>query len=264
MFRDWWRLRPTPLSGKDDAQARVDGLAVGGWRGGKRGRPARRRASDVRGSRLAAGAVAGMPRSARATRIPRKAGGRRCAACTSATRTPPACRWRARCRRTPTFVLVDRGREVGRIVGYPGSDFFYPQGRRAPEPACRRPPPVAANGRPGAALDHVRRRRVPLAIISYRRIPRQAVARPSLGGIANCIRPSSRRRRAKPDGVPGGAGLSRHVSSDLHRPSRTRGTVGVCRSKPLAAQGASVQGGAGPSLGSRSWAATTSRRPSRP
>jgi hypothetical protein len=26
---------------------------------------------------------------------------------------------------TPTFVLVDRGREVGRIVGYPGESFFW-------------------------------------------------------------------------------------------------------------------------------------------
>lgn len=26
---------------------------------------------------------------------------------------------------SPTFVLVDKGREVGRIVGYPGSEFFY-------------------------------------------------------------------------------------------------------------------------------------------
>ena len=26
---------------------------------------------------------------------------------------------------TPTFVLVDRGREVGRIRGYPGEDFFW-------------------------------------------------------------------------------------------------------------------------------------------
>ncbi len=25
----------------------------------------------------------------------------------------------------PTFVLVDKGQEVGRIVGYPGADFFY-------------------------------------------------------------------------------------------------------------------------------------------
>lgn len=26
---------------------------------------------------------------------------------------------------SPTFVLVDRGREVGRITGYPGADFFW-------------------------------------------------------------------------------------------------------------------------------------------
>lgn len=26
---------------------------------------------------------------------------------------------------TPTFVLVDGGRETGRIVGYPGADFFW-------------------------------------------------------------------------------------------------------------------------------------------
>ena len=26
---------------------------------------------------------------------------------------------------TPTFVLAEEGREVGRIVGYPGEDFFY-------------------------------------------------------------------------------------------------------------------------------------------
>lgn len=26
---------------------------------------------------------------------------------------------------TPTFVLVDQGREVGRIEGYPGADFFW-------------------------------------------------------------------------------------------------------------------------------------------
>jgi hypothetical protein len=43
---------------------------------------------------------------------------------------------------TPTFVLVDEGQEVGRIDGYPGSDFFYPMLdellRRIPSPA---PPP---------------------------------------------------------------------------------------------------------------------------
>jgi len=26
---------------------------------------------------------------------------------------------------TPTFILVDQGREVGRIEGYPGEDFFW-------------------------------------------------------------------------------------------------------------------------------------------
>jgi hypothetical protein len=26
---------------------------------------------------------------------------------------------------TPTFVLVDHGREIGRIEGYPGEDFFW-------------------------------------------------------------------------------------------------------------------------------------------
>ncbi len=28
-------------------------------------------------------------------------------------------------RLTPVFVLVDRGREIGRIRGYPGDDFFW-------------------------------------------------------------------------------------------------------------------------------------------
>jgi thioredoxin-related protein len=28
-------------------------------------------------------------------------------------------------RYTPTFVVVDKGREVGRIRGYPGEDFFW-------------------------------------------------------------------------------------------------------------------------------------------
>lgn len=27
---------------------------------------------------------------------------------------------------TPTFVLVEEGRELGRIEGYPGEDFFWP------------------------------------------------------------------------------------------------------------------------------------------
>ncbi len=27
---------------------------------------------------------------------------------------------------TPTFILLDKGAEVGRIEGYPGEDFFWP------------------------------------------------------------------------------------------------------------------------------------------
>lgn len=27
---------------------------------------------------------------------------------------------------TPTFVIMDKGREIGRIVGYPGEEFFWP------------------------------------------------------------------------------------------------------------------------------------------
>ncbi len=26
---------------------------------------------------------------------------------------------------TPTFIVIDDGREVGRIIGYPGEDFFW-------------------------------------------------------------------------------------------------------------------------------------------
>ncbi len=44
---------------------------------------------------------------------------------------------------TPTFVLIDKGREVGRIVGYPGADFFWGMFEQmlkklAPQPA----PPI--------------------------------------------------------------------------------------------------------------------------
>lgn len=31
----------------------------------------------------------------------------------------------ARERFTPTFVLIDKGREIGRIRGYPGDEFFW-------------------------------------------------------------------------------------------------------------------------------------------
>ena len=36
-----------------------------------------------------------------------------------------AVRLRSPIRYTPTFVLVDRGREVGRVEGYPGDAFFW-------------------------------------------------------------------------------------------------------------------------------------------
>ena len=38
---------------------------------------------------------------------------------------PPELNFIAKGAYTPTFVLVDRGREIGRIRGYPGEDFFW-------------------------------------------------------------------------------------------------------------------------------------------
>jgi hypothetical protein len=51
-------------------------------------------------------------------------------------------------RTSPTFVLVEGGREVGRITGYPGADFFWPLlnellAKLDPKPAI---PPAAAPG----------------------------------------------------------------------------------------------------------------------
>lgn len=48
---------------------------------------------------------------------------------------------------TPTFVLVHDGREVGRILGYPGEDFFWGLLTKliAKLPA-RKEPPIRANG----------------------------------------------------------------------------------------------------------------------
>ena len=49
-------------------------------------------------------------------------------------------------RATPTFVLAEDGREIGRIVGYPGADFFYPRVeellRMLPAPELRFRPPA--------------------------------------------------------------------------------------------------------------------------
>jgi hypothetical protein len=58
-------------------------------------------------------------------------------------------------RATPTFVVVENGQEIGRIVGYAGADFFYPQldellqrlPRPAPEP--RPSSPRSAMADPG-------------------------------------------------------------------------------------------------------------------
>lgn len=60
---------------------------------------------------------------------------------------------------TPTFVLVDSGREIGRIVGYPGNDFFYGLlggllGRLPQEPENRRLPQDQATG-PGAVTSRI-------------------------------------------------------------------------------------------------------------
>jgi hypothetical protein len=49
---------------------------------------------------------------------------------------------------TPTFVIVDRGQEVGRIVGYPGSDYFYP---RVAEILTRLSPPAPSQATRGTA-----------------------------------------------------------------------------------------------------------------
>ena len=38
---------------------------------------------------------------------------------------PPDLALSAPVRATPTFVLVEDGREIGRITGYPGADFFW-------------------------------------------------------------------------------------------------------------------------------------------
>ena len=38
---------------------------------------------------------------------------------------PADLRWLRGVQGSPTFVLVDRGREIGRIVGYPGEEAFW-------------------------------------------------------------------------------------------------------------------------------------------
>jgi hypothetical protein len=56
-------------------------------------------------------------------------------------------------RGTPTFVLAENGQEIGRIVGYPGSDFFYPRLaellERLPRPSPEPRVPAARSARAG-------------------------------------------------------------------------------------------------------------------
>jgi hypothetical protein len=50
---------------------------------------------------------------------------RRCAASISANRSRRTLAFIRRERFTPVFVLIDNGREFGRIRGYPGEAFFW-------------------------------------------------------------------------------------------------------------------------------------------
>ncbi len=52
---------------------------------------------------------------------------------------------------TPTFVLYDRGTEVGRIIGYAGADFFWGELGRLLKQSSIRP---GANDQTRAALPH--------------------------------------------------------------------------------------------------------------
>jgi hypothetical protein len=49
---------------------------------------------------------------------------------------------------TPTFVLVERGQEVGRIVGYPGTHYFYPRVAELLKQLPPPPPPTLQRGGP--------------------------------------------------------------------------------------------------------------------
>lgn len=54
---------------------------------------------------------------------------------------------------TPTFILVRDGAEVGRIVGYPGADFFWAELERLIAKAGPLTPPSRLDGPPAAARD---------------------------------------------------------------------------------------------------------------
>ena len=100
--------------------------------------------------RAACGARGSTARSRRLTTRPRKANARRCAATTSRKPVPPDLGFIRRERFTPVFVLVEEGREIGRIRGYPGDTFFWgllaepdraarPRRERAARTRCRAP-----------------------------------------------------------------------------------------------------------------------------
>ena len=54
---------------------------------------------------------------------------------------------------TPTFILVRDGAEVGRIVGYPGADFFWAEFERLIAKAGPVPEPAAPAGHADGARD---------------------------------------------------------------------------------------------------------------
>jgi hypothetical protein len=52
---------------------------------------------------------------------------------------PPGLTLKRPIRYTPTFVLVEDGREIGRIEGYPGEDFFWGRAERLLGPSSASP-----------------------------------------------------------------------------------------------------------------------------
>ena len=58
---------------------------------------------------------------------------------------------------TPTFVLVDNGVEVGRILGYPGANFFYPMLEELLRRLVRLPAEREVRASPRARFDSVTR-----------------------------------------------------------------------------------------------------------
>ncbi len=77
---------------------------------------------------------------------------------TSTTRLPAGLALKGMPQFTPTFVLIQNGKELGRIEGYPGPDFFWALldqllQKTAPEPATPKSAAVAAPPGPEAGTD---------------------------------------------------------------------------------------------------------------